>query len=66
MNAPEPRELTLDVSGHVATITYNRPAKLNAMTPEMARQLAEAVAACNDHASAGTVVPADDATIGIV
>lgn len=48
MNAPEPRELSLDVSGHVATITYNRPAKLNAMTPEMARLLEQAVAACND------------------
>ncbi|MGV0817677.1 enoyl-CoA hydratase/isomerase family protein [Martelella sp. AMO21009] len=47
MNEPETRELTLDVSGHVATITYNRPAKLNAMTPEMAVLLEEAVAACN-------------------
>ncbi|WP_425052809.1 enoyl-CoA hydratase/isomerase family protein [Psychromarinibacter sp. S121] len=39
--------LTLDVKGHVATITYNRPEKLNAMTPEMADLLKAAVARCN-------------------
>ena len=39
--------LTLDVTGHVATITYNRPEKLNAMTPEMADLLKAAVARCN-------------------
>ncbi|MDF0597687.1 enoyl-CoA hydratase/isomerase family protein [Psychromarinibacter halotolerans] len=43
MNQP----LTLDVTGHVATITYNRPEKLNAMTPEMADLLKAAVARCN-------------------
>ena len=39
--------LTLDVTGHVATITYNRPEKLNAMTPEMADLLNGAVVRCN-------------------
>lgn len=41
------QSLTLDVSGHVATITFNRPEKLNAMTPEMAELLKDAVGQCN-------------------
>lgn len=41
------QHLTLDVSGPLAVITYNRPEKLNAMTPEMALMLEEAVARCN-------------------
>lgn len=47
MTQPQSTELTLDVDGHVATVTYNRPAKLNAMTPEMAVLLEQAVATCN-------------------
>lgn len=43
MNPP----LTLDITGHIASITYRRPEKLNAMTPEMAVLLEKAVAACN-------------------
>lgn len=40
-------ELLFEVDGAVATITINRPAKLNAMTPEMAYALEGAVAECN-------------------
>lgn len=40
-------ELTLDIADHVAIITYNRPAKLNAMTPEMAGAMRDAVETCN-------------------
>ncbi len=39
--------ILFEISGHVARITLNRPAKLNAMTPEMAGALLEAVAECN-------------------
>ncbi|MGV6876304.1 enoyl-CoA hydratase/isomerase family protein [Pseudochelatococcus sp. B33] len=35
------------VDGHVATITLDRPAKLNAMTPEMIEGLLAVVAECN-------------------
>lgn len=35
------------VADHVATITLNRADKLNAMTPDMAQSLVEAVAECN-------------------
>ena len=43
MTAP----LTLEIADRVATITYNRPDKLNAMTPEMAALMRQAVATCN-------------------
>jgi len=41
-------ELLFAVDGHVATITLNRPQKLNSVTPEMAKALTEAVKECND------------------
>ena len=40
-------EVALDVADHVATLTLNRPAKLNAVTPEMAAAITEAVAWCD-------------------
>jgi enoyl-CoA hydratase/carnithine racemase len=40
-------EVLLDVADHVATLTLNRPAKLNAVTPEMSAAIAEAVAWCD-------------------
>ncbi|WP_134682136.1 enoyl-CoA hydratase/isomerase family protein [Paracoccus ravus] len=43
MTAP----LTFEIEGQVGIITYNRPEKLNAMTPEMAALMVEAVARCN-------------------
>ncbi|OHZ00428.1 enoyl-CoA hydratase/isomerase family protein [Salinicola sp. MIT1003] len=52
MNPP----LTLETNGHVATITYNRPEKLNAMTPEMASLLKDAVDYCNAEDNIRTVI----------
>lgn len=43
MTAP----LTFEIEGQVGIITYNRPDKLNAMTPEMAELMVEAVERCN-------------------
>ncbi|WP_347304656.1 enoyl-CoA hydratase/isomerase family protein (plasmid) [Croceibacterium sp. TMG7-5b_MA50] len=40
-------DLAFTIADHVATITINRPAKLNAMTPAMADALVAAVAECN-------------------
>jgi len=39
--------LRFDIADHVATITLDRPEKLNAMTPDMAAALVDAVATCN-------------------
>lgn len=40
-------QLRFDIADRIATITLNRPEKLNAMTPDMAAGLVEAVAECN-------------------
>ncbi|ODP39566.1 enoyl-CoA hydratase/isomerase family protein [Sphingomonas turrisvirgatae] len=40
-------DLLFTVADHVATITLNRPAKLNALTPDMAAALIAAVTQCN-------------------
>ncbi|MBD9529409.1 enoyl-CoA hydratase/isomerase family protein [Paracoccus sp. PAR01] len=44
MTAP----LIFEIEGQVGIITYNRPEKLNAMTPEMAELMVDAVNRCND------------------
>src|SRR5438093_2795080 len=49
-------EIVLDVSDGVATVTLNRPERLNAYTPTMGQELAEAFAVCD----------ADDAVRAIV
>jgi enoyl-CoA hydratase/carnithine racemase len=41
-------DILFSVDGAVATITLNRPQKLNAVTPEMADAIVEAVTTCND------------------
>lgn len=41
-------EILFEVDGAIATITLNRPAKLNAVTPEMADAIVAAVKECND------------------
>lgn len=41
-------DVIFSVDGAVATITLNRPQKLNAVTPEMADAIVDAVGRCND------------------
>lgn len=41
-------DIRFEIDGAVATITLNRPAKLNAVTPEMADAIVAAVEQCND------------------
>lgn len=40
-------DVLFSIEGHVATITLNRPQKLNAVTPEMADAIVAAVESCN-------------------
>jgi enoyl-CoA hydratase/carnithine racemase len=49
-------DLLFDISGHVATITLNRPAKLNTMTPEMGHELARISERINADATVRVVV----------
>ncbi|APR51253.1 enoyl-CoA hydratase/isomerase family protein [Sphingomonas koreensis] len=49
-------DLLFTVADHVATITLNRPAKLNALTPEMAAALTASVSACNSSDAVRCVV----------
>ncbi|WP_375174641.1 enoyl-CoA hydratase/isomerase family protein [Pseudooceanicola sp.] len=52
MSAP----LTLTIENRIATITYNRPEKLNAMTPEMAQLMWDAVHKINADDAARVVI----------
>lgn len=49
-------QVSLDVADFVATITINRPEKLNSVTQEMARALVAAVEWCNEDDSVRCVV----------
>lgn len=49
-------QVLFDMRDHVATITWNRPEKLNAITPVMAKALASAVERCNAEAEVRCVV----------
>lgn len=40
-------EILFEVSGAVATLTFNRPAKLNSITPDMAKAIEAAITKCN-------------------
>ena len=50
------QDVLFDIDGPVAVLTLNRPAKLNAVTPEMAQAITEAVRTCNDSDSIRCVV----------
>lgn len=41
-------EVLVEVDGHVAVVTLNRPAKLNSVTPEMSKELERLAHALND------------------
>ncbi|WP_062225901.1 enoyl-CoA hydratase/isomerase family protein [Aureimonas frigidaquae] len=41
-------DILFDIDGPIATITLDRPQKLNAVTPDMADDILAAVATCND------------------
>ena len=47
MTSPMTDDIAFAVDGHVATITLNRPQKLNAVTPEMADAIVAHVEHCN-------------------
>jgi enoyl-CoA hydratase/carnithine racemase len=49
-------EVLFAVDGHVATLTLNRPQKLNAVTPEMADAIVTHVGRCNDDAAVRCVI----------
>ena len=49
-------ELLFQVDGHIATIEFNRPSKLNAMTPEMAQAMIDAVRCCNEDREVRVVI----------
>lgn len=49
-------EVTVDVVDGVAVLTLNRPAKLNAVTPEMSKELTRVAHAINDDADIRVVV----------
>jgi enoyl-CoA hydratase/carnithine racemase len=51
-----PDDVRLDIDGHVAVITLNRAAKLNAVTPEMTETLAGYVATVNDRRDLRVIV----------
>ena len=48
--------ILLDVKDEVATLTLNRPERLNAWTTEMAAELSGALSACNERDEVRVVV----------
>jgi enoyl-CoA hydratase/carnithine racemase len=48
--------ILLEVKDQVATITLNRPERLNAWTTEMAAELSDALSACNERDEVRAVV----------
>jgi enoyl-CoA hydratase/carnithine racemase len=50
------RQILFEVRGDVALVTLNRPGKLNAWTPGMAEELADAFTRANDDPAIGAIV----------
>lgn len=50
------KTILLDVENDVATITLNRPERLNAWTGEMSSELQDAITACNENPDVGAMV----------
>ncbi len=48
--------ITYDVQGDVAVVTLNRPDKLNAWTPQMSEEMADALGRANEDRSIGAIV----------
>ncbi len=53
---PEDHEVLFDLANHIATVTLNRPHKLNAMTPEMANEVNRYVQECNENSDVRVVI----------
>jgi enoyl-CoA hydratase/carnithine racemase len=53
---PDDHEILFDLIDHVATVTLNRPLKLNAVTSEMAKQLNTYAQDCNNDSNVRVVV----------
>ena len=49
-------EVAVEVDGGVVVVTLNRPAKLNAVTPEMSKELTRLAHALNDDDSVRAIV----------
>ena len=49
-------QILFRTEGNVAVLTLNRPERLNAWTPVMNRELADAIGRCNEDASIGAIV----------
>ncbi|WP_084418257.1 enoyl-CoA hydratase/isomerase family protein [Henriciella litoralis] len=49
-------QITVETRGAVCLITLNRPEKLNAWTPDMSRELGQAITAANEDDAIGTIV----------
>jgi enoyl-CoA hydratase/carnithine racemase len=56
VNTADAHEVLFEQDGYVATITLNRPAKLNAVTPAMAERLIDLVARCNADSGVRVVI----------
>src|SRR5438093_187981 len=48
--------ITHEIADGVAVLTLNRPEKLNAWTPQMSEELADAMARANDDSEVGAIV----------
>ena len=49
-------QIKMDVDDGIATLTLNRPERMNAWTGQMSQELGHAVQACNDDSSIGAII----------